>query len=179
MTTQKIIIIGAILIVSFFLIRVLTWKKKSPRTTDLNATMMGLADDAVKLAEERGIELDYSPGSVEQVEQMLAPFHELRSRAQLSDEELDRNAHRFGAYIGEVLRRMHGGHWTQDHDVVGPNSYPFHWKCGQTFPIAWCGKRIINGDEDNVWFKFQVVTSEEYLRQYNTENKSGEVNGKK
>jgi hypothetical protein len=178
MTLQKIIIVGVLVLLAAFLIRLLTWKKKAPGPSDLNADMAGLAERAVKFAKEKGVTLDYSKESVEHVEQILAVLHESRSKGQLPDPDLHVYATRFGAYIGEVLRRMHGGHWTQNSDVAGPDSFPIHWDGGQSFPIAWCGKRIINGDEDNVWFKFQVVTSEEYRRDTLTpkseEKKSGE-----
>lgn len=161
---QKIIIIGALLFLAAILIRVLAWKKKPSGGGDLNAEMAALAEEAVKFANKKGVNLDYSKDSVQRVEQILADLHQSRSKGQLPDSDLDMHAHRFGAYIGEVLRRMHGGHWARDSDVGGPDSFPIHWNGGQTFPIAWCGKRIINGDEDNVWFKFQVFTSEEYRR---------------
>src|SRR5437773_248211 len=152
MTLQKIIIVGILVFLAAFLIRVLTGKKKAPDPSDLNADMAGLAERAVKFAKAKGVTLDYSKESVELVEQILAELHESRNKGQLADPDLHIHAHRFGAYIGEILRRMHGGHWTRDSDVAGPDSFPIHWNGGQSFPIAWCGKRIINGDEDNVWF---------------------------
>jgi hypothetical protein len=63
----------------------------------------------------------------------------------------------WGAYIGEVIRRLEGGHWEKDSDVAGPDTYPIHHGQGQSFVVGWCGKRILNGAEDNVWHKFQVV----------------------
>ena len=44
---------------------------------------------------------------------------------------------------------------------VKPNQN-LYWKQSQSFPVGWCGKRILNGDEDNVWHKYQVLTSDEY-----------------
>ena len=28
---------------------------------------------------------------------------------------------------------------------------------GDSFPMGWCEKRIVNGDEDNVWVKYTVL----------------------
>jgi hypothetical protein len=59
--------------------------------------------------------------------------------------------------VGEVIRRMHNGSWGIDHDVAGPGSFPIRWADHESFPIGWCGKRILNGEEDNVWFKFRML----------------------
>jgi hypothetical protein len=52
---------------------------------------------------------------------------------------------------------MHNGSWAIDHEVAGPGSFPIRWGDHESFPIGWCGKRIINGEEDNVWFKFRAL----------------------
>jgi hypothetical protein len=52
---------------------------------------------------------------------------------------------------------MHNGTWAVDHKVAGPGSFPIRWGEHEAFPIGWCGKRIVNGEEDNVWFKFQLL----------------------
>jgi len=49
--------------------------------------------------------------------------------------------------------------------VAGEKSYPLHWLGGDSFPVGWCFKRIMNGPEDNVWDKFQVVSKERAERQ--------------
>lgn len=164
MNTQRIVIVIVLLIAVFIAVRILTRKTQPPIPTDPNVMMPMLADEAVKFAAGHGVTLDYTPESVERVEPILADLHESRISGQLSDRDLNLHAHRFGAYIGEVLRRTYGGHWTEDHEVAGPKTFPIHWKDGQSFPVGWCGKRILNGDEDNVWHKFQVVTSDEYLK---------------
>jgi hypothetical protein len=66
-------------------------------------------------------------------------------------------------YIGEVIRRKHQGTWK----VVEPEDYTpmafeitYRNKKNQSrvgFPVNWCGKRILNGDEDNVWVKYLAL----------------------
>jgi hypothetical protein len=164
MTPKQLALTALLAVVALVAFRALTRKPRpQPSPQDPNADMPILAAKAVDYAAARGVTLDYAPSSVERVESLLADLHRARTAGQLPDDQLHAHAARFGAYIGEVLRRQYGGHWTQDHDVAGPNSFPIHWKDGQSFPIAWCGKRILNGDEDNVWFKFQAVTSDDYL----------------
>jgi hypothetical protein len=99
---------------------------------------------------------------VKTVESILGELHEDHAKGLLSGEQVNVNALRYGAYIGEVLRRTYGGTWATDHPMGGPKSYPIRCKNYESFPVRWCGKRILNGDEDNVWFKFQVFTSDKY-----------------
>ena len=162
MTTQQIIIVAVLAIAAVVTFRVVTRKPKSTPPDDPNVFMPLLAEEAVKFAAGRGATLDYSPDSVERVELLLAELHESRSAGKLADRDLHLRAHQFGAYIGEVLRRKYGGHWREDHEVAGPKTFPIHWKDSQSFPVGWCGKRILNGGEDNVWHKYQVLTSDDY-----------------
>jgi hypothetical protein len=145
----------------------------TPISTDPNKFMPEMADRAVQFAAQRGKTLDYTIDSVTSVETLLGELHESRAKQQLSDREVNVQALHFGAYIGEVIRRKYGGSWSTDHSVAGPKSFPVHWNGGESFPIGWCGKRILNGDEDNVWFKFQVLTSAEYQRGTATQPSGG------
>jgi hypothetical protein len=174
LTTQQIIIVAVLAIVTIVAFRAMTRKpSKATPSDDPNVFMPLLVEEAVKFAAGRGATLDYSPDSVQRVESLLGELHESRSAGKLADRDLNLHAHQFGAYIGEVLRRKYGGHWTEDHEVAGAKSFPIHWKDGQSFPVGWCGKRILNGDEDNVWHKYQVVTSDEYQSDAMTQPSSG------
>jgi len=127
---------------------------------ETNAVMASLADEAVNRARSEFRQtLDFAPESVRTVEQILGKLYELRAAGEMPDDRLHREAITWGAYVGEVIRRQKGGHWEKDHDVGGPDSFPLHHGGGQSFPVAWCGKRLINGDEDNVWIKYQVMTA--------------------
>jgi len=177
MSTQQWIILVVVLIAVLIGYRAYTWRSQSstPTTvpTDPNEFMPEMANRAVQFATEHGKTLDYSAESVKVVESLLGGLHDSRAKQQLSDREVNVQALHFGAYIGEVIRRKYDGSWGTDHPVAGPKSFPMHWNGGESFPIGWCGKRILNGDEDNVWFKFQVVTSDEYQRGAMTQPSSG------
>jgi len=41
--------------------------------------------------------------------------------------------------------------------AAGPDSYPIDYEGHQSFPVGWCGRRILNGDEDNVLHKFRIL----------------------
>lgn len=118
---------------------------------DANAVMREIAEHAVDWARGHNVALDYSPGSVERLEELLGKM------GQVDERRAEYEAIRCGAYIGEVIRRAVGGEWALDHEVAGPMSFPFTWGGDNTsFPVGWCWKRMVNGEEDNVWHKYQV-----------------------
>ena len=161
---RRFIILFAVVLV-LLVLRI--YRKKVPSagvSNDPNLFMPSAAEDAIDYASERGKKLDYSVESVKSVDALLGELHEVHAKGNLSDKDVKIHAPRFGAYIGEVIRRGYGGTWAIDHSVAGPGSFPLHWK-SDSFPVTWCGKRILNGEEDNVRVKFQVVTSDEYQNQ--------------
>lgn len=160
MNRQQLIIL--VVVVLFLLGYGLSRRRRtqSPApSNDPNVFVPLMADRAVQFAKGRGKVLDYSPESVKAVESLLGELHDLRVKQQLSDRDVNDHALHFGAYIGEIIRRKFGGSWATDHPVAGPKSFPIHFLGGDSFPVGWCGKRILNGDEDNVWFKYQMVIS--------------------
>ena len=120
--------------------------------------MEWLAGEAVDIAAKNGVTgLDYSPDSIQKVEEVLGKLHEEYKRAH-SDAGYNGLASAFGAYLGECIRRTdQGSKWERDHPAMGEKSYPLHWRGGGSFPMAWCYKRITNGPEDNVWHKYAVL----------------------
>jgi hypothetical protein len=121
-----------------------------------------LPKEAVAIARDHhGITLDYSPASVEQVEAILGRLHDEYKKRNTTEGQRGL-ALAFGVYIGEVIRKQAGeGHWEKDHPVAGEGSMPLHWKGHDSFPVAWCLKRLANGEEDNVWHKYQMIVGKE------------------
>jgi len=148
----------------------------------INTQMASLATQAVELAKSSyAITLDYSPDSVKSVEKLLSLKYDLQKTQPMSETELADTAHTFGAYIGEVMKRTHPGHWERDSAAGGKNALPlvFNDTGEQSFPCAWVYHRLKNGDEDNVWTKFYFITQPGGLKQLfhpkaadNTESKS-------
>lgn len=158
MTAQQVFL--AVVVISAVVVAAVMLRKRQTSAIaqlDVNAEMPILAEDAVKWAAEKNVTLDFTPASVERIEGLLVELHEKRAAGQLPDDQLNKAALRYGAYVGEVIRRMHNGSWAIDHEVGGPGSFPITWGHHVSFPVGWCGKRIINGDEDNIWFKFRVL----------------------
>lgn len=105
-----------------------------------------------------GADLDFSIASVEQVEQILANMHERSAKAApgqgATPEQIDGAVKAWGPYVGEVLRRVHGGHWTLDRasgvitlDLPG----------AKVFPLEKVHKRLVNGEADNVAYFVKVT----------------------
>jgi hypothetical protein len=102
------------------------------------------------------IKLDYSVGSLKLVDEILDQAHIAYAKNPASI-SISGMAAMYGAYVGEVIRRDEPGvYWTRDSEAAGEKSYPLHWK-GESFPLAWCAKRIANGDEDSIWAKYVAL----------------------
>ena len=60
--------------------------------------------------------------------------------------------------MGEAIRRNEpNAYWTRDSKVAGEKSYPLHWNAGESYPLAWCSRRITDGDGDSIWIKYSVL----------------------
>jgi hypothetical protein len=112
------------------------------------------ANEAVKDARlQNGAQLDYSVSSIQTVEKLLGGVHDQYVKDP-SSVSVPGMANMYGAYVGEVIRRSEpGARWERDDAVGGEKSYPIIWGGGNSYPIGCCYKRIVNGEEDNVWVK--------------------------
>ena len=145
---------------------------RSPEVDDLVQQMMAAyAQDAVDAARTGfGIDLDFSPPSVERVEQILVQIYPSIRRGWIrrllhigiSDDQLDTLCKMFGGYVGEVVRRHQGGRWAIIENPAGQgNVIALVNGDDKIFPPAKVFKRLVEGESDNVWFYFQVVTEAE------------------
>lgn len=120
--------------------------------------MQAFAADALLMAKnDHGIVLDYSPASIEKVEQFLGKTYEECQRLNTTAATKP-IAIVFGAYVGEVIRRSDpGSQWTQEQAVAAQRIYPLRWLGGDHFPVDWCHKRLLNGPQDSVWVKYSTL----------------------
>lgn len=122
---------------------------------DVNTKMRKFAEQAVIDAWQfNGVLLDYTPSSVERVEGILPIRQKWCTEKKFTDKDVRAEAFILGAYIGEVIRREHGGSWSEDDTVSGPGSYPLRWEKKTSYPYGWCYKRLAGGPEENVWYKY-------------------------
>ena len=121
---------------------------------DTNEMMVYLASEACKwVKQDKGVDLDYSVDSIKLIEGELARISKDVDKANPRRGTFG-SATGYGAYVGEVLKRKHGGDWARDHSVGGANSYPLTLTNKTTvFPVVWCWKRLTVGEEDNVYNK--------------------------
>lgn len=136
------------------------------QVADLVRQMMeAYASDAVKAARNNfNVELDYSPESIKTLEDLLGRLYPAVRRGWfrqlfrigMSDEQLDTICKMFGGYIGEVVRRRK---WAIVKNPLGTEKVIALVNGEEKiFPPSKVYKRLVNGEEDNVWHYFQVVT---------------------
>jgi hypothetical protein len=133
---------------------------------DFDYAMQVVAKEAVRRAKtDYGVELDYSPDSIERLDAMLETIHQAYSKNPLSESELSLHTLQWGAYIGESLRKVHPGKWQRDSEKVGLGTMPFMYDSGeQAFPRSWVYKRIVDGPFDSVASKFYVFSHPDLLK---------------
>lgn len=153
---RRFAILALVALFAVFLVVRRSWLREPPQ--DAGTLMASLAAQARQRADsEFRTSLDYTPDSVEHVEKILDKLHQAFASGELSGEQVETEAMAWGAYVGEVIRRLKGGHWSRDHEVGGPNSFPLRWETHDSFPCGWCFKRIHDGELDSIWYKFQIL----------------------
>jgi hypothetical protein len=150
------IVVAALLLAPFLLVFIAKLRIRR----DFDYAMRHLAQRAVVLARaEHSLELDYSPASIERVEQILGKIGDSHLQKPMSERELSIVSARWGAYIGETMKRLRPGKWRRDSENIGANSMPVVFdSSNEAFPCSWAYKRIVDGPDDNVVFKFQVFS---------------------
>jgi|SRR5215468_85402 len=165
---MRYVLLIIILVVAVLSLMIYAYRqKRSAQPMEVNVLMTAYANQAVERARrEYSKGLDYSPSSIEQVESILSKLYEKRLAHALSEDQLNEEVNTWGAYVGEVAKRVRPGAWQRDSKVSGKDAMPLvHDARNETYPLAWVYKRITNGPEDNVWSKFQLTYSREKFKQ--------------
>jgi hypothetical protein len=125
------------------------------------AAAQALADEAVRVAAgEFDTRLDWTVDSVRRVEEVLGRLHDRRFRGELGPEAAARHARLFGCYLGEVVRRAHGGAWGVGR--LYSETFPaLRIGSGRGavdfFPTMRASARITYGPGANVWEEYQAL----------------------
>lgn len=128
--------------------------------SDLRPTLLPLALKTIHLFFPFS-RVDYSPKSIQLIEKTLGKLHKEYIRSG-SEEGVWGVALEFAAYIVEVIDRNYGPiDWQRDDSQFGQDSFPLYWRGTTLFPLTWCLKRILEGEEDNVWDKFLILVMDE------------------
>ena len=119
--------------------------------------MQAFAEQAVRLGHEFKINLDYSERSLEQVEQLLARFHDELTSANPGS-KLEEMAKIWGGYLGEVVRRRFGGEWSIEKYPAGDFLIvTLNVNGARLFPSMKVHKRLTEGSSENIWSFYQSV----------------------
>ncbi|MEK5448139.1 hypothetical protein [Paenibacillus sp. FSL R7-0331] len=124
--------------------------------------MIAYSEDAVELAKQHGISLDFSENSLNQVDQILEKYHQGIPRGMKklfskgpSEEQITQISKIFGGYVGEVMRKNIGGKWGISNHFENALALIFSSNT-EVYPPAKVNKRIINGSEDNIVFYYKL-----------------------
>jgi hypothetical protein len=130
---------------------------------DLSSMVSAYADGAVAHAKMTfETPLDFSPGSVERVEEILAKLapYEPGFWARITGRSLEDLAKAYGYYVGEVVIRNFGGAWSVAGQFGTPSGMAIVKGDAAATPIAKVLKRLSGSAEDNVWTYFEVLRTE-------------------
>jgi hypothetical protein len=117
----------------------------------LNQLMRESADDAIQTSrEEFAIDLDFSADSISLVDTIISKFLDIYNDQALEDKAVFTICNIYGAYIGEVFRKLAGGQWQynlQDEDA--PSIMLMYQN--KTFAFAGiCYERLVNDNTVSV-----------------------------
>ena len=122
---------------------------------------LALAAGAVDHGSQLGKTLDYTPGSVMALDEMLALYHESVDEVEPTESQLYSLALLFGCYLGECIRRAvpeSGCHW------VAVEGEPVLDQQGVRFgPVSKVYRRLIDCEEEGLIPYFHVVAG--FLRE--------------
>lgn len=129
------------------------------RTLTAGHVMGAYAKDAVDHARSNfGVTLDFSEGSVRVLEELVGRQHDEYAKGNTPDEEgLETFCKMWGAYLGEVIRKQHGGEWTVASEGPFAGAYLLTIGDTQMSPPSKIYKRIVDGPEDNLEHYYQVM----------------------
>jgi hypothetical protein len=119
--------------------------------------MNDLAEAGVTFARDNfGIRLDYSEDSIKMVEGLLEALYASMHASQNgpssgpSDKQIQSVAMMMGAYIGAVIKKRWPTKWYMK-ALKGDKLHALKVNGNETFPVNKAYKRLINGQEDNIW----------------------------
>jgi hypothetical protein len=121
-----------------------------------------LADVAVNVTRNvAGIELDFSPASLQRVDELITGFRAEGHTAETMNETICL----FGCYLGEVIIQNHGGQWKLAADTAYRKVAPADMLVLETpnkavwNPLGKAFRLLENGMEDSLAFFYGVATS--------------------
>ena len=121
---------------------------------DLASMMEGYARAAAELGRSQfGLKLDFSPESVDSLDEILVMVGES------PELDLEFEVRLWGSYLGEILRRRYSGSWDMAPYPNGPNAVPaVEVRGSRLFPLMKVYRRLTEGNEADLRSFFSTVT---------------------
>jgi hypothetical protein len=145
--------------------------------TEIATLMKQLADDTVAwVRDSHQANLDYSEESIEIIERLLDELHAELPRTESGEllfddssrDTIDAICNMFGGYLGETIKRHHGGEWTMNDVVAEQPMVCLQIGTVSVFPTAKVYKRLSDGAGDSISFYYAALKS--HIQQVNAEN---------
>ncbi|MDF2177236.1 hypothetical protein P2G88_03140 [Aliiglaciecola sp. CAU 1673] len=127
---------------------------------ELESLMADSAHNAVLTTkEEFGVELDNSPHSIAKVDEVLHKWLAKYKGQALEEKAVFTLCNLYGAYVGEIFRKLVGGHW--HYDLSNPEApYIVLEYAGHTYAFAGiCYQRLVNDSQISVKRYFDQALS--------------------
>jgi hypothetical protein len=131
----------------------------------LEQRMQKFAEDAALSGRAQGVEFDYSIESLTNVDLALDALARVKSANKIDDTRFGAWCLFWGAYVGEVIRKHHGGgEWSEGADGTGHGTYPLAVGDKILYPSQWCVERVQGGAPEGVWKEYQLFALTEAVR---------------
>jgi len=110
------------------------------------------SEQAVKAAEGLSIKLDYSEGSVAELESVVGKV------TPSEGDDMAEACKMWGSYLGEVVRRRFGGEWSIE-TYPGKEFATLTLNVGgaKLFPTMKMHRRLTRGSDDNLWAFYKMI----------------------
>jgi len=110
------------------------------------------SEQAVKAAEGLSIKLDYSEGSVAELESVVG------KATPPEGDDMAEACKMWGSYLGEVVRRRFGGEWSIE-TYPGKEFATLTLSVGgaKLFPTMKIHRRLTRGSDDNLWVFYKMI----------------------
>ena len=119
--------------------------------------MQGYAQQAVELAHQHKIDLDFSENSLQSLEHLLSHIG-ITSGGAPDASGLDEMSRIWGGYFGEVVRRRFGGDWTVEKYPQGDfHIVTLNVNGARLFPSMKIHRRLTQGAGEDLWSFYQSV----------------------
>lgn len=136
------------------------FKKKKTIWVDIdyeNLTLDGLVEKAMECAAEANVSLDYSPDSIEQLEELLENYYRSKQTRNKEENKIWNMSLIFGSYLGQTL--LYNVLYEKGYKWKIENGVPVlsHDESNIMSPISKVYKRLTEGSGDNVKSFYDVA----------------------